>query len=146
MPQNKQKFYHVKLIKEGRPEYSTAITSPDESASFFQKHIGASPQEHFAAVFLNAQNGFLGWREISRGILNASFVHPRETFSPAIQLCAAAIIVAHNHPSGQTEPSREDIQVTKRLHEAGKLLGIELLDHLIVSEDSFTSLKDQGVL
>ncbi len=146
MSKKSNKFYHIKLIKEGQPEYSVEIKSPIDAVSFFQKQIGASPQEHFVALFLNVRNGLLGWREISKGTLNANLVHPRETFLPAIQLCAAAIIVAHNHPSGQTEPSQEDKAVTRRLKEAGKILGIELLDHLIVSEDSFTSLKEQGAL
>lgn len=146
MSKPSNKFYHIKLIKEGRPEYCTEIKSPEDAVSFFQKRIGASPQEHFVALFLNTRNGLLGWREISRGTLNANFVHPRETFAPAIQLMAAAIIVAHNHPSGNTEPSREDIAITQRLQEAGKLLGIPLLDHLIVSEDNFSSLKEQGAI
>ena len=146
MSQKTNKFYHIKLIKEGRPEYCTEITSPQDAVSFFQKRIGASPQEHFVALFLNTRNGLLGWREISRGTLNANLVHPRETFAPAVQLMAAAIIVAHNHPAGNPEPSREDIAVTKQLRDAGKLLGIPLLDHLIVTENNFSSLKEQGVL
>jgi len=141
MSQKTNKFYHIKLIKEGRPEYCTEITSPQDAVSFFQKRIGASPQEHFVALFLNTRNGLLGWREISRGTLNANLVHPRETFAPAVQLMAAAIIVAHNHPAGNPEPSREDIAVTKQLRDAGKLLGIPLLDHLIVTENNFLSLK-----
>ena len=146
MSQKTNKFYHIKLIKEGRPEYCTEITSPQDAVSFFQKRIGASPQEHFVALFLNTRNGLLGWREISRGTLNANLVHPRETFAPAVQLMAAAIIVAHNHPAGNPEPSREDIAVTKQLRDAGKLLGIPLLDHLIVTENNFLSLKEQGAL
>ena len=146
MSQKSNKFYHIKLIKEGQPEYCTEIKGPADAVPFFQKRIGSSPQEHFAALFLNTRNGLIGWREISRGTLNANLVHPRETFAPAVQLMAAAIIVAHNHPSGVTDPSKEDIEMTKRLQEAGKLLGIELVDHLIVSEDNFTSLKEQGML
>ena len=146
MSKKSNKFYHIKLIKEGRPQYSATITSPIDAVSFIQKRIGASPQEHFVALFLNTRNSLLGWREISKGTLNANLVHPRETFLPAVQLMAAAIIVAHNHPSGVTDPSKEDIEMTKRLQEAGKLLGIELVDHLIVSEDNFTSLKEQGML
>ena len=131
MSQKTNKFYHIKLIKEGKPEYCTEIKGPEDAVSFFQKRIGSSPQEHFVALFLNTRNGLLGWREISRGTLNANLVHPRETFAPAVQLMAAAIIVAHNHPAGNPEPSREDIAVTKQLRDAGKLLGIPLLDHLM---------------
>ena len=146
MSKKSNKFYHIKLIKEGQPEYCTEIRSPEDAVSFFQKRIGSSPQEHFLALFLNIRNQLLGWREISRGTLNANLVHPRETYAPAVQLMAAAIILAHNHPSGNPVPSREDVAITKRLQEAGNLLGITLMDHLIVTEDNFSSLKEQGAL
>jgi len=80
------------------------------------------------------------------GSLNASIVHPREVMKTAIMSNSASIIVAHNHPSGKPEPSQEDIDVTKRLAEAGKILGIELMDHLIIGEDTFISLKEKGYL
>jgi len=146
MDQTKHKFYHVKLIQEGRPSYGNRICGADDAASFFQKQIGASPQEHFIAIFLNIRNIPIGWREISRGTLTSNLVHPREVYMAAIKLAAAALIVCHNHPSGVSDPSREDIEVTKRLKQAGNVLGIELLDHVIVSENSYTSLKEQGVL
>ena len=146
MPTKTHKFYHIKLIKEGQPSYGDAIRGADDAAAFFQKRIGNSVQEQFVAIFINIRNIPIGWREISRGTVSSNLVHPREVFLPAIKLAASALIVAHNHPSGQTEPSFEDKEVTRRLKEAGKVLGIELLDHLIVSENSFTSLKEQGVL
>ena len=146
MAQIKHKFYHVKLVREGRPAYNTAITSADNAVQFFQKRIGSSVQEHFVGIFLNTRSIPIGWREISRGSVNAALVHPLDVFLPAIKLAAPALIVAHNHPSGTAEPSAEDIAMTKRLKEAGNMLGIQLLDHVIVTENSFTSLKEQGVL
>ena len=146
MSKTPHKFYHVKLIKEGRPSYGDAIRGADDAVAFFQKHIGNSVQEQFVAIFINNRNIPLGWREISRGTVNSALVHPREVYLPAIKLAACALIVAHNHPTGETEPSLEDKEITRRLKEAGKLLGIELLDHVIVSDNSFTSLKEKGVL
>ncbi|MBI2459779.1 MAG: JAB domain-containing protein, partial [Parcubacteria group bacterium] len=83
---------------------------------------------------------------ISVGTLNANLVHPREVFEPAIYQTAAQILIAHNHPSGDIKPSDDDLAVTKRLLEAGKILGIEIIDHVIVSENSFLSLKCEGLL
>jgi DNA repair protein RadC len=139
-------FYHVRLIREGRACYSPAIGSPAEAVDFFQKRIGKGVQEHFTALFLNARNAPLGWREISRGSVSASIVHPRECFLPAISLAASSVILAHNHPSGDPSPSKDDIELTRRLVKAGELLGIEVLDHLIIAEHSFLSLKEKGLM
>ena len=88
----------------------------------------------------------MGWREISRGSVSASLVHPRECFLPAIKLAASSLILAHNHPSGDASPSKDDLELTRRLKDAGDLLGIELIDHLIITADSHISLKEQGFL
>ncbi|MBU0951207.1 MAG: DNA repair protein RadC [Elusimicrobia bacterium] len=107
--------------------------------------IRAKQKEHFVVLYLNARNELIHKEYISIGILNASIVHPREVFAPAIEHLASSIIVAHNHPSGDTTPSEDDNKLTKRLIESGKLLGIEVLDHIIVSEKehfSFTSGAD----
>lgn len=146
MSDRTHRFYHVKLVKEGRPAYSTAISSPTDAVSFFQKHIGQSVQESFVAMFLNTRNIPLGWREISRGSVSVSLVHPREVFLSAIKLAASSLIVAHNHPSGDLSPSPDDIELTKRLQRAGDLLGIEVLDHLIITSTSYLSLKDRGLI
>ncbi|PIT98376.1 MAG: DNA repair protein RadC [Candidatus Andersenbacteria bacterium CG10_big_fil_rev_8_21_14_0_10_54_11] len=146
MKSKTHKFYHVKLVREGRASYSTAIKGADDAVAFFQKQIGANVQENFAAVYINTRNIPLGWREISRGAGNAVMVQPLDVFLPAIQLAASALIVAHNHPSDVAEPSQEDIYFTRRLKEAGKMLGIQLLDHLIVTKEGFTSLKEKGVM
>ncbi len=146
MPNGTHKFYHVKLVREGRAVYSEAISQPAEVVAFFQKRIGDSIQEHFAALFLNVRNVPLGWREISRGSVSASLVHPREVYLPAIKLAASSLILAHNHPTQDPSPSKDDIDLTRRLCQAGELLGIEVLDHLIVTESDFVSLKEQGIL
>ena len=103
-------------------------------------------REHFVAFDLNARHQLLGRRLVSVGSLSASIVHPREVFQPAVGRSAAGIVVAHNHPSGDPEPSPEDVAVTRRLREAGELLGIELLDHLVVAGRGFVSLKARGCL
>lgn len=103
-------------------------------------------KEHFLAFYVNARSQLVHQEIVSIGTLSASLVHPREVFSPAIAHCAAAVIVAHNHPSGDCTPSIEDKEATRRLARAGELLGVPLLDHLIVSSTSSFSFKDHGLL
>ena len=103
-------------------------------------------QEYFLALYLDGANHLIQTKIITIGILNQSLVHPREVFSYAIEKRCASIIVAHNHPSGILEASNEDINVTKRLKESGKILGIELIDHLIITNDGYLSLKEEGIL
>ena len=106
----------------------------------------AARREHFVGFYLNARNQLLARSLVSVGSLSASIVHPREVFEPAIVRGAAGVNVAHNHPSGDPEPSPEDVAVTRRLADAGTLLGIELLDHVVVAERGFVSLKARGHL
>jgi DNA repair protein RadC len=103
-------------------------------------------REHFVGLFLNTRNRLLVRETISVGSLNASIVHPREVFEPAIRHGAASLIVVHNHPSGETDPSEDDLGITRRLREAGDILGITLLDHVIVGGDGYTSLKEEREL
>ena len=110
------------------------------------KDISLSKKEHFLVFFLDSCNQQIHREIISVGTINASLVHPREVFEPAIKHLAVQVILAHNHPSGDLEPSEEDLTVNKRLVEAGKLLGIEVLDHIIVTKDSFSSFKEKGLL
>ncbi len=100
-------------------------------------------KEHFLVLYLNARNQLIHKETVSIGSLNANIVHPREVFQPAIGNCAASIILVHNHPSGDTTPSSDDIQVTERMVTAGEIMGIEVLDHVIVSERGFCSLKEE---
>ncbi len=108
--------------------------------------IRDNKKEHFIVFYLDARNQKIQREIISIGILNANLIHPREVFEPAILHTAAQILIAHNHPSGEIKPSDDDIAVTKRLVEAGKILGIEIVDHVIVSQNSFLSLKCEGLL
>ena len=105
-----------------------------------------SKKEHFVAFYLDTQSKLIERQIISIGTLNASLVHPREVFEPAVALHAASLIVAHNHPSGALDPSADDIAITKRLIDAGKILGIELIDHIIVTSNGFLSFKDKGLI
>ncbi|NRG43159.1 DNA repair protein RadC [Bacillus sp. CRN 9] len=100
----------------------------------------------YACLYLNTKNQILSKQTIFIGSLNASIVHPREVYKEAFRQSAASIICLHNHPSGDPAPSREDIDVTKRLAECGKIIGIEILDHIIIGEKKFVSLKEKGYI
>ena len=108
--------------------------------------IRDSKKEHFIAFYLNVQNCLIERQIISVGTLNSSLVLPREVFEPAVRLSAASIIIAHNHPSGSRDASDEDLVITKKLVEAGKILGIEIVDHVIVVKNSYMSFKGGGLL
>ncbi len=122
------------------------VRSPKDGADFVMEEMRHLNQEHFVALFLNTKNQIIHQQTIFIGSLNASIVHPREVFREAVKRSAASIIVAHNHPSGDPTPSQEDIQVTKRLNESGKMIGIDLLDHIIIGDRKFISLKEKGYL
>lgn len=110
------------------------------------KDIRESKKEHFVVFFLNSRNQEIHREIISVGTINASLVHPREVFEPAVKYLAVQIILAHNHPSGDIAPSEEDLEINRRLAEAGKILGIEVIDHIIVSSTGFISFKEKGLL
>jgi DNA repair protein RadC len=110
------------------------------------KDIRSRKKEHFVIFYLDTRNQEINREVISIGSLNANLVHPREVFEPAIKNLAAQIILAHNHPSGSLEPSKDDVEITKRLVESGKILGIEVLDHVIVSSESFLSFKEKRLM
>ncbi|SFA38813.1 DNA replication and repair protein RadC [Parageobacillus thermantarcticus] len=120
------------------------IRSPEDGAKYVMEDMRFLSQEHFVAIYLNTKNQVIHRKTIFIGSLNASIVHPREVFKEAIKRSAASIICVHNHPSGDPTPSREDIDVTKRLAECGRIIGIELLDHLIIGDQKFVSLKEKG--
>ena len=122
------------------------ILTPEEVFKSVKAKISNYAKEHFFVLSFDTRNGFLGIDEISVGTLDTNLVHPRETFDAAIQRHAANIIVAHNHPSGDPEPSDADEIVTKRLKEAGIVMEINLLDHVIVGKNTFYSFKDNGFL
>jgi len=122
------------------------IRSPEDAAAYLMTDMASLNQEHFVVLFLNVKNEVLHKQTIFIGSLNSSIVHPREIFREAVKRSAASIIVAHNHPSGNPSPSPEDIEVTKRLIEAGSIMGIEVLDHVIIGDHQFLSLKEKGYM
>jgi DNA repair protein RadC len=130
-----------KNIKE-----SKSVTEPNEAVDLIRKQIQDYNKEHFLVISFDTRQKIIGIDSSSTGTINASLVHPRETFNCAIKRHAASIIAAHNHPSGDSEPSEEDIKITKRLSEAGKIIGIELLDHIIVTRSGFYSFKEKGMI
>jgi DNA repair protein RadC len=122
------------------------IRSPEDGANYMMEEMRFLNQEHFVCLYLNTKNQVMHKQTVFIGSLNASIVHPREVFKEAFRRSAASIICLHNHPSGDPSPSREDIEVTRRLHECGKLIGIEILDHIIIGEKRYVSLKEKGYL
>lgn len=110
------------------------------------KDIRDNKKEHFVIFFLDARNQEIKREIISVGSLNANIVHPREVFEPAVRHTAAHIIVSHNHPSGNTEPSEEDKNITKRLMDSGKILGIEIIDHVVVSKNDYFSMRENKMI
>ena len=135
------------LVKEG----TAVVTQAREAARLFREFIGDAPQEHFVLMVLDSRRRVIGINEVSIGTLSASLVHPREVFRAAILLNGAAIIVSHNHPSGDPSPSAEDREATRRLQRAGELLGIPVADHIVIGEgegDSvrFFSFRESGLL
>ena len=122
------------------------VDSVDAAAALVRPHLLDKKIEHFIALLLDNRHQLIRMSPIAVGSLSATLVHPRELFKEAIVACAAAVIVAHNHPSGDPEPSADDVQMSARLVEAGALLGIEVLDHLIVATEGVISLKAQGLM
>lgn len=120
------------------------IRSPEDAAKYMMNEMRFLTQEHFVCLYLNTKNQVMHKQVVFIGSLNASIVHPREVYKEAFRRSAASIICLHNHPSGDPSPSREDIEVTKRLVECGKIIGIDLLDHIIIGENKFISLKEKG--
>lgn len=121
------------------------ITQPGEAWQLV-RHYHDRRQEHFVVISLNGAHEVISTRVISSGLINKTLVHPREIFAEALKERAVSVILAHNHPSGQLEPSREDRELTARMVQAGRLLGIGLLDHVVFSEDGFFSFQQAGWL
>jgi DNA repair protein RadC len=140
--------YTIGLIKEPTTHFTpTPHYDSSESVYACLKPILANQdREHMYGLFLDAKHALIGINHIAMGNMTEAFIHPREVFKCAILLNAAALILAHNHPSGDPSPSREDRLLTTRLAEAGTLLGIALLDHLIIGEDRYYSFADHGTL
>ena len=126
-------IYRVTLVKEGRvPCYNQQIRSAVDASTLLHTYLADVDREHFVLLMLNQKNRVIGIHTVSMGSLTASVVHPREVFKVAILANCASILLAHNHPSGDCQPSKEDRAITTRLVEAGRLLGISVLDHVII--------------
>ena len=141
--------YRLEMVKEskGRFDISKKVSKPIDIANFFNQVFSMDKlaEEKFVMMTFNTKNVVTGVFEISHGSLNASIVHPRETFKRALLVNANSIAFAHNHPSGDTSPSSEDIQITKRLIEAGEIIGIKVLDHIIIGENgNYLSLREEN--
>jgi len=127
-----------------KTEEMVIIKTPEDAYRYVPE-IRKANKEKLVVIYLNTRNSVLKRETISIGSLNANIVHPREVFKPAIACSAASVILVHNHPSGDTTASDEDIEVTKRIIEAGKIVGIEVLDHIIVSNRNYKSMKEEGL-
>lgn len=147
MPAKRVNIVSLKMVKERSLLYKNrTIRSPEDAYNLFKQFLGELDREYFVVICLDVKNQPTAINVCHVGSLNASIVHPREIMKTAILSNAASILVCHNHPSGQPEPSPEDIEVTKRLVNAGDLMGIELLDHLVIGDDKFVSLKEKGYI
>jgi DNA repair protein RadC len=125
---------------------AAALVRGPETVFDLTRDIRSANREHFVGFYLNSRNQVLRREIISLGSLNASIVHPREVYQPAIAVSAASLILAHNHPSGDPTPSEEDLAITRRLVEAGRILGIDILDHVVVAKDAYASFKERKLL
>jgi len=138
----------IMVVREASADYKA--TSPEDIYRFWQNEVATTSwfqdeKECFVVICLSAKNHIKSYNLVSLGLLDSALVHPREVFRPAIIAGAAAIIVAHNHPTGDATPSAEDLQTTRRIVESGKIIGIKLLDHVIIG-NSFNSLRESGTV
>ena len=122
------------------------LKSPEDVAAEVRSQLKGKKKEHFLVLCLDTRNRLIDCKLVSMGSLDTSVVHPREVFKEAISSCAASVIFAHNHPSGDPEPSKEDVELTRRLVKAGEIVGIDVLDHIIVCDEGFISLKARNLL
>lgn len=146
-PAKRVNWIRIELVKEKSVLYSKrTVSSPKDAVILVKDMLESSDKEKLIVCSLNTKNEPTALEVVSIGTLNSSLVHPREVFKSSILNNANSIIVFHNHPSGEITPSNEDINITKRLQESGKILGIELIDHIIIGQDNYCSLKEKGIL
>lgn len=139
-------FELAKRLAESRMEFEGVVNSPADAAQLVLRELSFADREHFVIIMLNTKNRVIAKKTVSIGHLQASLVHPREMFKDAIKRSSAALILVHNHPSGDLTPSQEDIATTARLREAGAVLGIDILDHIIVGDNRYFSFREHGLL
>jgi DNA repair protein RadC len=133
-------------VEEPGAVYGEVVHAPERAADLAAQILDGEDQEVFLVFLLDIKNQVLGYVEAARGGLDSCPIDPRVIFRAAVLQGAAAIIVVHNHPSGDTEPSKEDVKLTERLREAGGLLGVQLLDHLVIGDGGYVSLAERGLL
>ncbi|MEQ1843981.1 MAG: DNA repair protein RadC [Nitrospira sp.] len=140
--------YTIELVRDPTSPYTTSqsFISPQHTFAYLKPILEDQDREHMYGVFLDTKHRIIGMHHIAMGSMNQAIIHPREVFKCAILLNAAALVIAHNHPSGDPTPSAEDRLLTKRLADAGEILGITLLDHLVIGDNRFYSFADHGRL
>lgn len=145
---NRIEVVKVQVVREKIMYYegSKCIRSPKDAADILREYIGNEDREHFVIMMLSTKNTINAIHTTSIGSLSSAIVHPREVFKAAVLANASSIVLGHNHPSGDPTPSPEDIEATKRLSNAGDLMGIDVLDHVIIGDGRFYSLKERGLL
>lgn len=135
-----------KRIAKRKAKAKVQVNTPEKIAEIYMEEMRYLKQENFKAVYLDTKNNILGDKLITIGTINSTLVQPREVFSDAVKNKVANIIVLHNHPSGDSSPSKEDKLTTKRLEEAGKILGIKVLDHIIIGDGEYFSFKEEEMI
>lgn len=139
--------YSVRKDSDDQPVVvGRAIRIPSDAAAAFMAVLQDEPAEVFAMLCLTTKHRVIAYHEVSRGTLDSTLVHPREVFKAALLANSAAIVISHNHPSGDSSPSADDVQLTQRLAAAGELLGIPVLDHVIIGDGRYFSFKEAGRL
>lgn len=136
----------TKRLAKAKAEKTLSFTSPDTIAQYYMEDLRHETQEHMKMLMLDSKANLIGDKDVFKGTVNASLITPRELFIEALQKNAVSIIIMHNHPSGDPTPSREDLFATKRILEAGNLIGIELLDHIIIGNNCYISFREKGIL
>lgn len=135
-----------KRVSSVLPRDMVSIDSPESIAVLFMEELRHLKQESFRILLLNAKGEVISTEIISTGELTSTLVHPREVFRPAVKKSAAAVVLVHNHPSGDPQPSREDIETTSRLQECGKMMGIRVIDHIVIGDGIYVSMMSEGLM
>ena len=141
-------MYELKIVRERCHGYGRLrqVRTAQDVYEAFRDRLACLDREEFLVVLLDGKNHILGFNQVSVGSLTAALVHPREVFKPAILANAAALILVHNHPSGDPEPSAEDRAITARLKQVGELVGIRILDHVVIGDERYASFAEQQLL
>lgn len=147
LPDKRISIVSIKMVREASVLYDIRkIASPKDCIELGKKFLDDADREQLIVCCVDTKNQPTAINIVSIGSLNSSIVHPREVFKPAILSNSASIMLFHNHPSGDPAPSRDDISITERIKESGRMLGIELIDHIIIGNDSYCSLKEKGII